>query len=46
MFKNEDVYAVIETQLGPGAKEELAYLEFQPFHVLKTILFVIDTSIC
>lgn len=30
-FKNEDVYAVVETQLGPGAKEELAGLDFQPF---------------
>ena len=33
-FKNEDVYAVIETQLGGGeVKEELAGLDFQPFHI-------------
>lgn len=33
-FKNVDVYAVMEIQLGPGAKEELAGLYFQPFHIL------------
>ncbi|KAL8775072.1 MAG: hypothetical protein Q9209_000551 [Squamulea sp. 1 TL-2023] len=30
-FKNEDAHAVVETQLGPDAKHELAGLDFQPF---------------
>ena len=30
-FKNEDAHAVVEKNLGSGAKEELAGLDFQPF---------------
>ncbi|KAL8923157.1 MAG: hypothetical protein Q9172_003254 [Xanthocarpia lactea] len=30
-FKNEDIRAVIESELGPEALEELAGLDFQPF---------------
>ncbi len=30
-FKNEDAHAVVEKNLGPEAKKELAGLDFQPF---------------
>lgn len=30
-FKNEDAHAVVEKNLGPEAKQELAGLDFQPF---------------
>ena len=30
-FKNEDAHAVVQKQLGAGAGEELAGLDFQPF---------------
>ena len=30
-FKNEDAHAVVEKNLGPAGKQELAGLDFQPF---------------
>ena len=30
-FKNEDAHAVVEKNLGAGAKDELSGLDFQPF---------------
>ena len=30
-FKNEDIHAVVESELGPEALKELAGLDFQPF---------------
>ena len=35
-FRNEDAHAVVEKQLGVGAKEELAGLDFQPFANLES----------
>ena len=34
-FKNEDAHGIVEKNLGSGAKDELAGLDFQPFPDLK-----------
>ncbi|KAL8894987.1 MAG: hypothetical protein Q9192_003916 [Flavoplaca navasiana] len=34
-FKNEDIHAVVDTQLGAEAKAELAGMDFQPFPCLE-----------
>lgn len=37
-FKNEDAHAVVESQLGAAARQELSGLDFQPFpHLEKAV---------